>query len=35
MTPIWDGERPFLASLKMCSQTSSGEVLSHEGGVRR
>ena len=35
MTPICEGARPFLASLQTCSTTSEGEVLSHEGGVRR
>ena len=35
VTPIWDGVRPLRASLMMCSTTSSGVVLSHDGGVRR
>ena len=35
MTPICEGTRPFLASLQTCSTTSDGDVLSHEGGVRR
>ena len=35
VTPIWDGVRPLRASLIMCSTTSSGVVLSHDGGVRR
>lgn len=33
-TPIWDGVRPLRASLKMCSLTSSGDVLSQRGAER-
>ena len=35
VTPIWDGVRPFRASFVMCSTTSCGDVLSHDGGARR
>lgn len=35
VTPIWEGVRPLRASLAMCSTTSSGVVLSQEGGARR
>ena len=35
VTPIWDGVKPLRACLQMCSTTSSGVVLSHEGGARR
>ena len=33
-TPICEGVRPLRASLKMCSLTSSGEVLSQRGAER-
>merc|ERR1740122_157670 len=35
VTPIWEGVRPFLASLQMCSETSSGFILSQVGARRR
>jgi hypothetical protein len=35
VTPIWEGVKPLRASLMICSTTSSGVVLSHDGGVRR
>ncbi len=34
VTPIWDGVRPFLASLQMWSVTSSGFIFSHVGARR-
>ena len=34
VTPIWEGVRPFLASLQMWSTTSSGFIFSQLGGVR-
>ncbi len=34
-TPSWDGVRPFRANFVMCSATSCGDVLSHDGGARR
>jgi hypothetical protein len=33
MTPIWEGVKPFLASLQMWSVTSWGVVFNQEGGV--
>merc|ERR1719324_2230547 len=35
VTPIWDGVRPFFASLEMCSTQSSGFILTQVGGLRR
>lgn len=35
MTPIWDGERPRRANLKIWSVTSSGVALDHDGWDRR
>ena len=35
LTPIWEGVRPFFASLHTCSITSPGVCLNHDGGVRR
>ena len=32
--PIWEGVKPFLASLQTCSSTSLGVALAQEGGVR-
>jgi hypothetical protein len=34
-TPIWEGDKPFLASLQIDSTTSSGVVFNQEGGERR
>ena len=34
-SPICDGVRPFLASLKICSCTSSEDSFSHVGTERR
>jgi hypothetical protein len=33
ITPIWDGDRPFLANLHMVSSTSWVEILIQVGGV--
>merc|ERR1719213_531740 len=35
VTPICEGVRPFFASLQMWSDTSSGFIFSHVGGLRR
>lgn len=33
--PIWEGVRPFLPSLKICSFTSSAVSFNHVGTLRR